>query len=168
MAPPRLLGLPPALDARTRLLVLGSFPGAASLQAGQYYAHPQNQLWRLLGAALGDPGLPALPYPERLAALQARGVGLWDVYAACAREGSLDQDIRAAELNDLAGLGARCPDLRVVAHNGGESWRHRRYTAALAPVVLRLPSSSPAAAAWSFARKLEAWSAAVAQAGLGG
>ena len=80
----RLQGLPPVLDAHTRVLVLGSFPGVASLRAQQYYCHPQNQFWKILGA-LWSQDLMAASYPERIAAALAHGVGIWDVYASCAR-----------------------------------------------------------------------------------
>ena len=154
-----LVGLPPVISRRTRLVLLGSFPGAASLAAGQYYAHPRNQFWPIVGTLLGE-DLPALPYRQRLARLRARGLGLWDIYAECRREGSLDSAIEHAVLNDLASLRLRAPGLRAVAHNGGESARAMRITAALGVPVLRLPSTSPANASWSFERKLAAWRAA--------
>ena len=155
---PLLCGLPPVIDARTRLVVLGSFPGAASLAAGQYYAHPRNQFWPLLSALWGI-DLRALPYAARLDAMKDRGVGLWDVYAHCRREGSLDSAIEDAVLNDLAGLKRLAPGLTAVAHNGGESARAMRHTVALGVEVVRLPSTSPANASWRFERKLEAWRA---------
>jgi hypoxanthine-DNA glycosylase len=152
----RLTGLGPIADANTRLLVLGSFPGAASLRAQQYYGHPQNGFWKILGA-LWDLPLPQLGYEARVSALRAQGLGVWDVYASCEREGSLDTAILAAELNDFAGLRARCPALQGIAHNGGESFRHARLTRAFGLPVHRLPSTSPANASWSFDRKLAAW-----------
>jgi hypoxanthine-DNA glycosylase len=161
----RLVGLPPVIGRATRLVVLGSFPGVASLQAGQYYAHPRNQFWPLLSALWGE-DLSALPYAQRLARLRAHGLGLWDVYAACRREGSLDSAIRDATLNDLAGLRRRAPGLRGVAHNGGESARAMRHTQALGLPVWRLPSTSPANASWSFERKRDAWRAVLREAGV--
>ena len=151
-----LEGLPPVIGRASRLVVLGSFPGAASLAAGEYYAHPRNQFWPLLSAIWGV-DLRAWPYPARLAEVKRRGLGLWDVYARCRREGSLDSDIEDAELNDLASLRRRAPRLSGVVHNGGESARVMRITAALGVPVLRLPSTSPANASWSFERKLAAW-----------
>lgn len=153
----RLSGLPPVLDANTRVLVLGSFPGVASLRAQQYYGHPQNQFWRILGALWGLP-LPAMAYPERVAAALAHGLGVWDVYGACEREGSLDANIQNAELNDFAWVLRSCPLLEAIAHNGGESFRHARHTEKLGVPVYKLPSTSPANAGWSFDRKLAAWS----------
>ncbi|MEY4564761.1 MAG: hypothetical protein RLZZ618_4038 [Pseudomonadota bacterium] len=160
-SPPAALlqGLSPVIDARTRLIVLGSFPGVASLQAGQYYAHPRNQFWPILSALWGT-DLRALPYAERLEAMQGHGVGLWDVFAHCRREGSLDSAIRHAALNDLAGLKQRAPGLRAVAHNGATSARAGKAVASLASQGVAsgaLPSTSPAFAAWTFERKLGAW-----------
>lgn len=156
-----LVGFRPVVGPRTRLMVLGSFPGVASLAAGQYYAHPRNQFWPLLSALWGV-DLRALDYPARLDVLRARGLGLWDVYARCRREGSLDSAIEAAELNDFAALRAIAPGLVAVAHNGGESARTMQRLQALGLATHRLPSSSPANASWSFERKLAAWRAVFA------
>ncbi|WP_239688587.1 DNA-deoxyinosine glycosylase [Aquitalea magnusonii] len=98
---------PPVVNAQTRLLILGSLPGDASLRAAQYYAHPRNQFWRLLGELLDD-DLPGLDYPSRLAALQQHGIGLWDVVAQARRPGSLDAAIRDLSPNDLPALCASC------------------------------------------------------------
>lgn len=160
-----LAGLPPVISPQTRLVVLGSFPGAASLAARQYYAHPRNQFWPLL-SALWAIDLVALPYRQRLAVLRERGLGLWDVYASCVREGSLDSAIERAVPNDLASLRRRAPRLEAVAHNGGESAKHLRVTAALGVEVHRLPSTSPANASWSFERKALAWRDVFAHHGL--
>ena len=149
-------GLGPVVDANTRLVVLGSFPGVASLQAQQYYGHPRNHFWAILGA-LWDLDLKSASYPQRLAAARAHGLGLWDVYARCRREGSLDSAIVDTQPNDLASLTRLAPGLRAVAHNGGESARAMRSTRALGLPVVRLPSTSPANASWSFERKLAAW-----------
>ncbi len=151
-----LEGLAPVIDADTRLVILGSFPGAASLAAQQYYGHPRNNLWALL-SALWDEDLVALAYPQRLAALKRHRTGLWDVYRSCEREGSLDSAIRTPVPNDLAQLKRLAPRLQAVAHNGAESARSRRLTETLGVAVHALPSTSPANASWSFERKLAAW-----------
>lgn len=153
------------ISSHTRLVVLGSFPGIASLRAQQYYGHPRNHFWPLLSAIWGL-DLVALSYAERIDETQRRGLGLWDVYAACRREGSLDQAIEDAEFNDLARLRQWAPDLQLVAHNGAESARAMKQIQALGLPVLRLPSTSPANASWSFARKLDAWRCAFQQAGM--
>jgi hypoxanthine-DNA glycosylase len=151
-----LVGLAPVMSRMTRLVVLGSFPGAASLAAQQYYAHPRNHFWPILSALWGT-DLQAVPYRQRLTIVRRRGLGVWDVYASCRREGSLDSAIESAQLNDLASLLHRAPGLRAIAHNGGESSRAMRVTRALGLPVYRLPSTSPANASWSFERKLAAW-----------
>jgi len=161
--PARLQGLAPVFDARARLLVLGSFPGAASLRAAQYYAHPRNAFWPLMAALLGQADLAALPYAERLDALRRHRVALWDAVAACRREGSLDTAIEAAEPSDLAALVARLPELRAIACNGALA--HRQTLLALGEPgqpVLRLPSTSPAHAGLSLADKLAMWRAGLA------
>ena len=156
-----LQGLPPLLDTRTRVLVLGSFPGVASLRSQQYYGHPHNQFWKIMVALFAPQGadLLALPYAARAQWLLSQGVGLWDVYAACEREGSLDSRIRNAQPNDLLSVRERCPALVAIGHNGGESFKHAALTRALGLPVCRLPSTSPAHASWSFERKLAVWRA---------
>ena len=154
-----LIALPPLVSVDTRLLVLGSFPGVASLRAQQYYGHPQNHFWRILQAiwpsAAVITGVDS--YQIRSEWLLSKKLGLWDVYASCEREGSLDSNIRHAVLNDFAGLRQLCPQLEAIAHNGGESFKHARHSSALGLPVYRLPSTSPANASWSFERKLAAW-----------
>ena len=108
----------PVVDAGTRLLLCGSLPGDASLAAARYYAHPQNQFWRLM-APVVDVDLPAMPYDARLDALLAGGVGLWDVVGSASRAGSTDAAIRDVADNDLVALAASLPRLRAVAFNGG-------------------------------------------------
>ena len=167
-----LTGLAPIVALDTRLLVLGSFPGVASLQAQQYYGHPRNHFWPVLFAIFKakSPGSHDVSflssYQIRSDWLLARGVGLWDVYAACEREGSLDSQIRHAVVNDFSALRRRCPQLQAIAHNGGESFKHARHTAALGLPVHKLPSTSPANASWCFERKLAAWREIFQQHGL--
>ena len=153
-----LEGLAPVVDANTRLIVLGSFPGVASLQAQQYYGHPRNHFWPIL-SALWHVDLKSSTYAERLDAVRTHGLGIWDVYASCERQGSLDSAIENARVNDLASLLRLAPKLEAIAHNGGESARSMRVTRALGLPVHRLPSTSPANASWRFERKLAAWRA---------
>ena len=154
-----LSGLPPLVSAGTRLLIVGSFPGVASLAAQQYYGHPQNQFWRILQAIYPSSPMKTSVdcYQMRSDWLLARRLGLWDVYAACEREGSLDSRIRKPVMNDFAGLRQLCPALEAVAHNGAESFKHARCLLLPDLPSYRLPSSSPANASWSFDRKLAAW-----------
>ncbi|OWY40210.1 DNA-deoxyinosine glycosylase [Xenophilus sp. AP218F] len=146
---------PPVVAPGATLLILGSLPGDASLQAGQYYAHPRNQFWRLLEVPLGRP-LAALDYAQRLDALRAAGVGLWDVIASANRRGSLDADIRERRNNDLLALIQSLPRLRAVAFNGGVAARAASQLDSAALSRLALPSSSPAYTL-PFEKKLEVW-----------
>jgi double-stranded uracil-DNA glycosylase len=149
-------------------LILGSMPGAASLAAQAYYAHPRNALWPLLGELLDFDS--ALPYPARIAALLARHVGLWDVIAACTRPGSLDASIdrSSIELNPLNDLIEACPALERVLTNGTTASqlfeRHSLGAMRAARPSLEwfaLPSTSPANAAQPLANKRAAWAAAL-------
>jgi hypoxanthine-DNA glycosylase len=154
----RLSGFPPVINQHTRVLVLGSFPSAASLAAGQYYAHPQNQFWRVLGAVLGQP-LKEMPYAARLKAVTAAGIGIWDIYASCERSGSLDSAIREAKANDFGALQESAPALRRICFNGRTAARRLREMEALGYEAVVLPSTSPAHAGMSFEEKLARWRA---------
>ena len=154
--PSPLSGLAPVLDPAIHTLILGSFPGAASLQAQRYYAHPRNQFWALLGAVLDEP-LAGLPYADRLQRMLARRVGLWDALAGCEREGSLDTAIRRPQANDHLLLKELCPQLRRVCFNGKAAGRYAPLYAEAGFETLVLPSSSPANAQLSFAAKLALW-----------
>jgi hypoxanthine-DNA glycosylase len=158
--PPLLTGLAPVIAPDTRILILGSFPGAASLAAQQYYAHPRNQFWRLVGA-LVEEDLYNLPYAERLPRLLAHRFGLWDVLAACEREGSLDSAIRKPAANDFERLHRLCPELETVGFNGQASGKFAAQFGQAGYRTVVLPSSSPAHMALSFEQKLACWRALV-------
>ena len=129
------------------------------MAAGQYYAHPRNQFWRLLGAVLGQ-ALADLDYQARCAAVLAHRVGIWDVLDACRRDGSLDTAIRAPRSNDFADLRRRAPRLRWALFNGGTAGRFARDFEAAGYRTAILPSSSPAHAGRTFEQKLALWRAA--------
>ena len=154
---PTLVGLPPVLRGDARVLILGSFPGAASLAARQYYAHPRNHFWPLLAAITGMP-LATLPYSQRLAALRTSGIALWDAIVECRRQGSLDSAIRDALPAQTARVRRAAPAVALVCFNGQTAarslpaWRDAGYA------TLALPSSSPAYTR-PFAEKLAAWQA---------
>lgn len=147
----------PVVAPDAQVLILGSLPGAASLAAACYYAHPRNGFWPLIGGVLGE-DLADLPYEQRLERLKARGVGLWDVIASAERSGSLDAAIRSPEAADLRGLAESLPNLRAVAFNGGLAAKlGRRILSDLEGVALvDLPSSSPAHAI-SLSAKADSW-----------
>ncbi|MBI2397287.1 MAG: DNA-deoxyinosine glycosylase [Xanthomonadales bacterium] len=159
---PRVRSLAPLLDVGARVLVLGSMPGAASLAAQQYYAHPRNQFWPILGELLGFD--PRADYPRRVAALGAAGVAVWDVLAECSRAGSLDAAIeRDSEVaNDVPGLLAAQRGIRTLLLNGAKAASSlRRHHPNLAAVAIALPSTSPANASIAYAAKLRAWGEAL-------
>lgn len=150
---------PPVVGKDARVLILGTMPGLVSLRQRQYYAHPQNQFWRLLGLALRE-DLAGLPYARRLAAVKRRGVALWEVFASCERPGSLDADITEAEPNDVPRL-AREHGIKAVFCNGATSWSaYRRLFSGDMPAGVEafpLPSSSPAHAGRTLEQKSRAW-----------
>ena len=154
-----LVGLPPIIDSGVETLILGSFPSPASLAAGQYYAHRQNQFWRLVAALTGEP-LPDLDYALRCRRVLAHGLGIWDVYRHCRRQGALDGAIREAESNDFGRLNNEAPLLRRVVFNGKTAGllAPRFSTAGYATSIL--PSTSPAYTL-AFERKLAIWRAAL-------
>jgi len=167
---PLLQGFPPVAARDARVLVLGSMPGVASLQASRYYAHPRNGFWPIMGALVGAD--PALPYARRLARLKASGIALWDVLDRCERIGSLDSSIvdATAQANDFATFFARHPQVTDVMFNGAKAEAaYRRSGPSLAPLRIRawrLPSTSPANASVAFAEKLAAWREALQAAGI--
>ncbi|HQA11072.1 DNA-deoxyinosine glycosylase [Zoogloea sp.] len=163
---PLIHSFPPVATPQAQTLILGSMPGGASLRAGEYYAHPRNLFWPILGALVG--AYPALPYPRRLECLTEAGIALWDVLLCCEREGSLDGSIAPATIiaNDFKDFFTRHPQIRRVFFNGAmaESSFRRHVLKSLPAaskgiVYERLPSTSPANASYSFARRLDAWRA---------
>lgn len=161
----------PVAVGDARVLVLGSMPGTRSLQAQQYYAHPQNGFWPFMGALVG--ANPALPYPERCGRLTRSGIALWDVLASCERPGSLDSAIRddTARANDFVAFFAAHPGIGAVLFNGAKAESsYRRFvmptTARTNMEYRRLPSTSPANASQRREDKLAAWREGLRGAGI--
>jgi hypoxanthine-DNA glycosylase len=159
MSTPLLRGFPPVVDERARTLILGSFPSARSLVAGQYYANPRNAFWSITGELFGSDA--AAPYDERLAALRSHGVALWDVLKACRRVGSSDSAIepKSLSVNDFGYLFEHYPTITAVYFNGVKAADLFRRLASAPDRIRyqRLPSTSPAHAVRPGA-KLAAWS----------
>ncbi|GAB4413133.1 MAG: DNA-deoxyinosine glycosylase [Sideroxydans sp.] len=157
--------MPPVADGMAERLILGSMPGRQSLAAGQYYAHPRNVFWRIMGELVG--AHPHLPYAARLQVLQSARLALWDVLHSCERKGSLDSDIQAETANDFARFFAEHPHITHVGFNGAKAEQSFRRLVLgkhpLPPLVLtRLPSTSPAHAGMPYAEKLACWRAFIA------
>lgn len=165
---PVVRSFPPVIDERSRLIILGSMPGTASLKARQYYGNPRNYMWRILYALFGG-GEPDADYGRRLAFALSHGIALWDTIAACVRPGSLDSDIKDARPNDIPGLLRRYPRVAAIACNGSKSHREllRHFgadPAVASRAVLRLPSTSPIPTPRyrGLEDRLEAWKAILA------
>ena len=152
----------PNADSKARILILGSIPGRVSLKEARYYAHPRNQFWKILSTLLRF--APDMPYADRLLALQSHGIALWDVMHSCQRAGSLDASIEpdTIEANDFAAFFQSHTAIRTVFFNGAtaQATYNKHVLPGLSALPLhytRLPSTSPAHAALSFAQKLAAW-----------
>lgn len=158
-----LHGFPPIVAPGARILILGNIPGVASLQAHQYYAHPRNAFWPITGELFGFD--PAAPYDDRVAALGAAGVAVWDVLRSCRRAGSLDSAVERESMlaNDFGVLFADHPTITQVYFNGAAAEKNYRRLVDVDPAMryCRLPSTSPAHT-MRFHDKLAAWRRIVA------
>jgi len=162
-SPALLCGFDCVARADARILILGSMPGQASLQQSQYYAHPRNSFWYIMGELFAAG--PELEYAQRLRVLMEQRIALWDVVHRCQRKGSLDADIeqQSVEANDFLTLFSRCPDIQQVFFNGqtAATLFRRKVLAGLPPTLSlhyhTLPSTSPAHAGLSREQKLQQW-----------
>ena len=158
----RIESFPPVVSESSKLLILGSMPGEASLKAGLYYAHPRNAFWPIMGELFGAG--PSLPYGKRVERLQSVGVALWDSLQACSRPGSLDASIKDEVANDFPALFAKYPDITHIFFNGSKAEKaFLRHVLPALPkdqqiAFARLPSTSPAHAAMRLEAKVQAWS----------
>jgi hypoxanthine-DNA glycosylase len=154
-----LQGFPPIASDHSHVLILGSMPSVASLQAQQYYAHPRNAFWPIQQALWGIADQAS--YEERVQILQAKGVAVWDVLASCKREGSLDSAIDADSVvvNDFESFFVEYQQIKAIFFNGATAENYFKKYVLLKPslVFQRLPSTSPAHASLSFEQKLAKW-----------
>jgi double-stranded uracil-DNA glycosylase len=139
----RKSGLPPIIDDKTEVLILGTLPSDVSLAKGQYYAKPSNDFWKLIGQVVKQ-NIVTLSYERRVETLKDHGIGLWDIYHYCVRPGSMDKDITEPELNDFRTLKTICPQLALVCFNGQKAGQCEEVLRGLGYVTLVLPSSSGA------------------------
>jgi TDG/mug DNA glycosylase family protein len=140
-------------------MILGTMPGVESLKKRQYYAHPRNAFWRIMGALFDAD--PAKPYEQRVQILKSRGVAVWDVLQACSRSGSADLDISMEVPNDFAAFFTGHPQIGIIVLNGGKATQYfDKFVAPDCPpsiVRKQAPSTSPAHAALTFEQKSSAW-----------
>ena len=161
----KLTSFPPIIPDNPRILILGSMPGEESLRKQQYYGHPRNAFWFIMGK-LFQAG-PELSYDERVSRLKECGVAVWDVLKHCKRQGSLDSSIQkdSEEPNDLIGLLSQYQDITHVFFNGQKavSAFNKHVKPNLSPELLDrlmfmiLPSTSPANARMTVTTKLDVW-----------
>lgn len=147
---------PPLIDERTRVLILGTMPGEESLRKQEYYGNPQNAFWRIMEELLEEP-LTSMPYPTRTRALLREGIGLWDVYGACEREGSSDGAIRNAQPNPVRDMLAMHPRVERVVCNGGVAHKEALSALGEAGVEIVLAKSTSPAFTIPFEEKLADW-----------
>jgi hypoxanthine-DNA glycosylase len=152
----RVRSFPAIVGRDPKILILGTLPGIASLKLTQYYGHPQNKFWELLGAALGE-DLRSLPYARRLRAIKRHGVAVWDVVADARRAGSLDGAIKDERHNEVLAL-VKKKRIKALFFNGRVAMAMylRKFGEPPVPAFL-LPSSSPAYASMTFAAKARGW-----------
>lgn len=148
--------IPPVYDAHSTVLILGSFPSVKSRETGFFYGHAQNRFWRVTAAIFGCPVPTTIP--EKRAFLLKNRIALWDVLAACDIDGSADASIRDVCPNDLAPILAAAPITRIFTNGATADALYTRYLLQTVGIpAVRLPSTSPANAAWSLERLIDAW-----------
>lgn len=154
---------PPILPAKPHTLILGTMPGGKSLQANQYYAHPQNQFWKIMGDIYG--AAPSLPYEQRVQILKDKGIAVWDVVRTCTRQGSMDADIKNEIPNDFETFYRNHPSIESVVFDSltAEKIYIKRVLSTLTRELkyARVPSPSPANARLPYAAKLALWTEAL-------
>ena len=150
----------PSADENSKVLILGSMPGIKSLEEQQYYAHPQNRFWKVMGYICNEPGLHEFNYESKLRVLLKNNIALWDTIKSCKREGSLDSDIQNETPNDIRGLLKKYPDITKICLNGNKSYSaFKKYFPDLLDKYNchKMPSTSPANARYSLDRLIKEW-----------
>ena len=151
----------PSIDNNSKILILGSMPGIKSLEEQQYYAHPQNRFWKVMGNICNEPKLPELDYETRLKILLNNNIALWDTIKSCKREGSLDSDIQNEKPNDIRKLLKTYPNIETICLNGNKSYSaFKKYFPDLLDKYYyhKMPSTSPANARYSLDILIKEWS----------
>lgn len=151
----------PSIDNNSTVLILGSMPGVKSLNECQYYAHPQNRFWKVMGVICNTPNLYVYDYNLKLQTLLENNIALWDTIKSCKRKGSLDSDIQNAKPNDIKGLLKKYPNIKTICLNGNKSYSaFKKYFPDLLEKYscCKMPSTSPANARYSLDVLVKAWS----------
>lgn len=150
----------PSINNNSKVLILGSMPGVKSLEEKQYYAHPQNRFWKVMGHILGEPKLHEFDYGSKLKTLLKNNIALWDTIKSCRREGSLDSDIQNETPNDIRKLLKKYPNIKTICLNGNKSYSaFKKYFPDLLNKYSchKMPSTSPANARYSLEKLVEEW-----------
>jgi len=149
----------PYINASTKIVILGTMPGIASLEKQEYYAHKRNHFWPIMHALLGNVHVSEL-FEEKIKLLQENNIGLWDVLKNCERKGSLDIHIKNHEVNDFETLFQEYPAINKIVFNGKESHRYffKKFGQIEGITYYVMPSTRPANT-MSFENKLKLWSA---------
>ena len=152
----------PSINTNSEVLILGSMPGVKSLEEQQYYAHPQNRFWKVMGAICSSTDLHKMNYKEKLAVLLENHIALWDTIKACERNGSLDTDIMNEIPNDIGSLLKKIPNIKCICLNGNKSYlAFKKYFPDLLEKYkcYKMPSTSPANAKYSLENLIDKWKA---------
>ena len=150
----------PSIDNESKILILGSMPGIKSLEEQQYYAHPQNRFWKVMGNICNEPKLSELDYETKLKTLLNNNIALWDTIKSCKREGSLDSDIQNEKPNDIRKLLKTYPNIETICLSGNKSYSaFKKYFPVLFEKYAchRMPSTSPANARYSLNILIKEW-----------
>lgn len=152
---------PPVADARTTRMIIGSMPGKASLNANQYYAHSRNAFWKII-ARLFAADFPFVCYEDKLSLLLNSRIGLWDVFAVCERNGSLDSDIKNPVANDFEKFLKFHPNVKTLYFNGKKAYTCFIKSFQKSPFInaltlVPLPSTSSANTQMTLEDKIKVW-----------
>lgn len=150
-----------SIDNNSKILILGSMPGIKSLEEQQYYAHPQNRFWKVMGTICNEPKLHEFDYETKLKSLLKNNIALWDTIKSCKREGSLDSDIQNETPNDIRKLLKQYPNIKTICLNGNKSYSaFKKYFPDLLDkyICYKMPSTSPANARYSLSILIKEWS----------
>ena len=150
----------PSIDNDSKILILGSMPGVKSLEAHQYYAHPQNRFWKVMGAICNEPNLTNFDYEIKLKTLLDKKIAIWDTIKSCKRDGSLDVNIQSEIPNNIRKLLNEYPNIQTICLNGNKSYSaFKKYFSDLLEKYscYKMPSTSPANAKYSLDVLINEW-----------